>query len=548
MPLEKGWTGRGPLRLWISGSRVDFRRRVLLLILGGLLLGPWGSVGAAPPRGTFVTALGDTPDNLNPYLHSLLASSAVYRYTFDSLSRVDFQGRWEPALATSSTVSKDGRAWTFTLRRGVRWSDGAPFTSADVKYTWQLATNPGVHVTYATGFDRISSIDTPTPGQVVYHLREPYAPFKEQVAGAPIVPRHLLGHLAPEQINHSAFNRRPVGTGPFRVVDFVPDDHVTLLPNPYYWGERPRLRRLVVRIVPDEDARVNLLRAGELSLLPSVPPSRLEEIRRLRGVVALRYLAPVYALVQLDEYQFLRDVRVRQALDFATPKASIIRTVMKGQAEPAASDMVPTGPWANRRLHPRPYDPAQARRILRDAGFAPGPGGYLFKDGRRLDIPLWTVSSHLQDVRIMQVIAQAWREIGVYTETHAVSPAALFGQDGPQWNGKDAALIFSWGQGVFPENKINWHSAYIPKDASSPGENAERYANPEMDRLLEAADRTVDEAKRHLIYDRIQELEWRDVPVIFLFWYVNTDAVASSVRGYAVTTFGTTAPETWDVP
>lgn len=523
-------------------------RLALALLVASLAVGPLADVRAAPPPGTFVTVVGDTPDNLNPYLHSLLASSAVYRFIFDSLERVTYRGTWEPALATSSAVSPDGRTWTFTLRRGVRWSDGEPFTSADVKFTWQLATNRGVHITYATGFDRIASVDTPTSTTVIYHLTEPYAPFKEQVAGAPVVPRHVLGRLTADAVNHAPFNQRPIGTGPFRVVEFVSDDHVTLEPNPFYWGSKPRVRRLVVRIVPDQDTQVNMLRAGELSLLPGVAPTRLEEVRRLPGVVTRRYLAPVYALVQLDEYRFLRDVRVRQALDFATPKASIIAHIMKGQAEPAASDMVPNGPWANRRLRPRPYDLARARHLLAEAGFTPSPGGFLVKDGRRLHVPLWTLASNLQDVQIMQVIAQAWRAVGVSTETHAVSAAALFGQNGPQWNGEDAALIFAWGQGVFPENKINWHSAYIPRDATSPGENAERYSNPEMDRLLEEADRTVDEARRHSLYDRIQELEWRDVPVIFLFWYVNTDAVASSVRGYDVTTFGTTPPEEWAVP
>jgi peptide/nickel transport system substrate-binding protein len=522
-----------------------WRRTLLLGLVCLVTAAPAGVASAAPPAGTFVTVVSDNPDNLNPYLHSLLSSSQVYAYTFDSLYRVNYKGEWEPALATRYVISPDGLTWTFTLRPGVRWSDGHPFSSADVKYTWQLVTSKDVHITYATGFDEIASIDTPTPTTVVFHLKEPYAPFRDQVVGSPIVPRHVLGALSPEQINRTPFNQKPVGTGPFAVSEFVTDDHVTLVANPYYWGARPRLQRIVVRIVPDQNTQVNLLRAGDLSLLPGIPPARLEEVRRIPSVVVKRYLASVYALVQLDEYGFLRDPRVRRALDYATPKASIIKNIMKGQAEPAVSDMVPDGPWANRRLAPRPYNPAAARRMLIEDGFAPGPGGFLFKGGKRLEIPLWTLSSRLYFVQAMQLIAEAWRSIGVYTETHAASAAGLFGQNGPQWNGRDAALIFSWGQGVFPENKINWHSMYIPKDANAPGENDERYSNPEMDRLLEEADRTIDETRRHAIYDRIQELEYRDVPIIFLFWFVNNDAVAARVQGYDVTTFGTTPPEAW---
>ena len=519
-------------------------RIVALTLLSLLLAWPVQRSNAGPGPGTFVTVVTDNPDNLNPYLHSLAASSEVFRFTFDSLYTVNLKGDWVPALATGYTVSRDGLAWTFKLRPGVRWSDETPLTSADVKFTWQLATNKDVHITYATGFDKIAAVDTPDPLTVVYHLKEPYAPFRDQVMGAAIVPRHVRGSLTADQINRAPFNQKPVGTGPFYVSEFVTDDHVTLTANPQYWGQRAKLQRIVVRIVPDQNAQVNLMRAGDLSVL-SVPAARLSEVRRMPNVVMKRFLTATYALVQLDEYEFLREVPVRQALDYATPKESIIKNVMKGQAEAAVSDMVPNGPYANRALRPRPYDPARARKVLLEAGFAPGSGGFLYKGGKRLEVPLWTVSGRANFLQVMQVIAQSWRSIGVYTETHAVSAAALFGQNGPQWNGKDEALIFSWGQGVFPENRINWHSSFIPKDASSPGENDERYSNPEMDRLLDEADRTVDEAKRRAVYNRIQELEFRDVPIIFLYWLVNNNAVAGNVQGYDVTTFNTTPPEEW---
>lgn len=519
-------------------------RRILVSLCCLLAALPAGRAGAAPAPGTFVMVVDDNPDNLNPYLHSLAASSAVFRFVFDSLYTVNLNGEWEPALATRYRVSPDGLTWTFSLRPGVRWSDGQPFSSADVKFTWQLITTKDVHVTYASGFDKIASVDTPGPLTVVFHLKEPYAPFRDQVVGSAIMPVHVLGSLSGEQINRAPFNSKPVGTGPFYVSEFATDDHVMLLPNPYYWKKTPRLARLVVRIVPDQNTQVNLLRAGDLNLL-NVPAARLDEVARIPNVVIRRYLNATYALVQLDEYEFLREVLVRQALDYATPKDSIIRNIMRGQAEPAVSDMVPNGPYANANLHPRPYDPARARAMLLRDGFRAGPGGFLYKGEKRLEIPLWTISGRPPFVAAMELIAQSWRAIGVDTDTHAVSAAALFGQNGPQWSGKDAALIFTWGQGVFPENKINWHSMFIPQDANSPGENDERYSNPEMDRLLDDADRTPDEAKRRALYTRIQELEWRDVPVIFLFWLVDNAAVTRNVEGFDVTTFTTTPPEEW---
>src|SRR5437870_120928 len=119
-------------------------RIAALGVLSLFLILPVQGSTAGPASGTFVIVVGDNPDNLNPYLHSLAASSAVYRYTFDSLYTVNTKGEWIPALAIGYAVSPDGLTWTFRLRPGVRWSDGAPFTAADVKFTWQLVTNKDV--------------------------------------------------------------------------------------------------------------------------------------------------------------------------------------------------------------------------------------------------------------------------------------------------------------------------------------------------------------------------------------------------------------------
>src|SRR2546430_6092285 len=210
-------------------------------------------------------------------------------------------------------------------------------------------------ISYATGFDKIASIDTPDPLTVVYRLKEPYAPFRDQVMGSAIVPQHVLGSLAADQINRAPFNQKPVGTGPFYVSEFVTDDHVTLTANPHYWGKPARLQRIIVRIVPDQNTQVNLLKAGELNLL-NVPAARLQEIARVPTLVVKRYLDPTYALVQLDEYEFPRQGAVRRALDYATPQESITRNAMKGQAAAAVSDMAPNGPHAGQSHRPRPLD------------------------------------------------------------------------------------------------------------------------------------------------------------------------------------------------
>src|SRR5579883_1138486 len=516
--------------------------RQALILLGGCgllaLVGP-RFAAAVPAPGTFALVVSDNPDNLNPYLHSLLASQQVYGFVFDSLYRVDERGRWEPALAAGEHVSADGLTWTYTLRPGVRWSDGEPLTSADVKYTWQLATDTGVHISYATGFDRIASVATPTPATVVFHLKAPYAPFREQVAAAPLCGA-LGGRDQPLTVQPETGGDgsvRGVGVRRRRSCDIAGESLLLGAQAEAAPDRRPHRARPEHPGQPSARGR------------PERAPGRAAGAAR-RSPPVPGYHAPAVSHVDLRARPAGRvSISARRAgaagAGFRDAQGADHQGRHAGAGPPAVSDMVPDGPWADRGLAPRPYDPERARGLLRAAGFVRGADGSFTKDGARLEVPLWTVSTRLYFVQAMQIIAQAWRAAGVATDTHAVSSAALFGQNGPQWNGRDAALIFSWSQGVFPENRINWSSAYIPADANGAGENAERYRNPEMDALLDQADAAVDPARRLEIYRRIQALEQRDVPVIFLFWYVNTDAVAANVHGYVATTFGTTPPETW---
>jgi peptide/nickel transport system substrate-binding protein len=527
------------------------------LLLSASLLAACGK--AAPAAATvgrdrtLVEAISDNPDTLNPYLHTLAADGAIFALVFQGLVRLNMNDQWEPVLATevptldNGGISKDGLTWTFHLRKDVKWSDGQPFTARDVKFTAELANNKAIHITYAQGFDKIAAIDTPDDYTVVYHLKQPYAPFMESVAASDIVPEHILSKLTPDEINKGAeFNTKPVGTGPYQVDSFKADDSVVLSPNKYYWGPKPKIDRIVIKIVPDGNTQLNMLKTGDLDIVGSVPPNRVDEVKAWPNVKMLQYIRATYALVQLDELNFLKDVKVRQALNMATPKDKIVHDVMKDQAVVAWTDQVPNGSWYADLPHPS-YDLNAAKQLLLSDGFTLDKDGYMEKGGKVLEVPIWTVAGRDYYTQAAQLIADSWKQIGVKTSVQTLAASALFGQNGPQFDGKDEALLFGWGQGVFPDDTIDFNSKYITYKATDAGENGERYANPLMDQLTEAGTSTVDDAKRHDIYKQIQQLEIDTVPIIFLYWFQGFTAYASRLQGYDCNTFACTPVEQWSL-
>jgi peptide/nickel transport system substrate-binding protein len=243
-----------------------------------------------------------------------------------------------------------------------------------------------------------------------------------------------------------------------------------------------------------------------------------------------------YVLVQLDEYDALKDVRVRQALDFATPKVDIVRGLLRGLAVPAAADVPPGSPYHDPSVTTRPYDPQRARTLLAQAGFT-SQNGVMTRDGRALEVPIYTVSTVPTYVQVAQVLKESWTKLGVRTDVTTMEAATLFSDRGPQWNGRDAALVFSWTQGIEPSNYVNWSSTQIPNNQDDPGENAERYVNPVVDELVVKGIRTTDLDARKQVYRQLQQILARDVPVIFLYWPKALYAHGARLRGFAPNAF-----------
>ena len=542
------------------------RVRQLALAAGtaAVLVGTSAGLGAAAGRpaaraassGVLTWILPQNPDHLIPEMGILAADNNPDSLLWDGLVRLGINGQWEPDLATKWAHNKNGTVWQFWLRKGVKWSDGQPFTSADVLFTYHFVSNPKINTSYVTGFNDITSLTAPNKYEVVYKLQKPLAMFLADVGGAAILPAHIFQNLTPTQINKGQYPsaNAPIGTGPYTLQSWTQNSQMTFVANPNYWGPKPKIPKIVFEIVTNPNTAAVDLESGSVMIDGNIPPQYVNAAKSWQGVTLYKSIAATYDLIQLDEFHFLSDTNVRVALNLATPKAQIVQKIMKGQAVVAYGDQVPGGIWYDPKLPHPGYDPSKALAILLKDGFkkvksASAPAGFwLYKGGQRLSVPLWTIAADQTEDDIAQVESQSWEQIGVYAPVGTLSVPDLFGQNGPQFNGKDEALIFSWGQGVFPDDQIDFNWAEYPcKNATSNSEDCERYSNAQMDVLTKEGAYTVNVAKAKQIYDKIQSLEISTVPIIFLFWYDGYSGVSSNIQGYRETVYGTTYPWTWSI-
>jgi ABC-type transport system substrate-binding protein len=209
------------------------RKGVLFLMLAAAVL---GLCGTATAQKTITLGIYQEPENLNTYIGVQTVITYVHKPFAEYLIDVNEKGEYFPVLAAeiptveNGGVSKDGLTITYKLRKGVKWSDGAPFTSADVKFTWEAVTNPKNLVKSKSGYDLIQSVETPDEHTAVVKYKEFYAPFLTRFS--PVLPKHILGKL--ENINDAPYNRMPVGTGPFMVTEWASGNYIAMAKNPHY--------------------------------------------------------------------------------------------------------------------------------------------------------------------------------------------------------------------------------------------------------------------------------------------------------------------------
>lgn len=488
--------------------------RNLIFTLFFVLIFSSYSLGEKALDGRLVFSLGGEISVLNPILSTDTTSSAVEGAIFTGLVRVNEKLEMVPDLAKKWEGSKDGRVWTFYLRKDVKWHDGKPFTAEDVKFTFDSILNPKVNSVRRGDYIidgkpiQLKVVDKYTIKAI---FPKPFAPFLAQ-AGMGILPKHLLQG---KDINTADFNRRPVGTGPFKFKEWRSGDHVTLVRNQDYYLGAPLLSAIKYKIIPDENSRLVALEAGEIDET-GVPAKDYNRMKKVKGINVFEYDALVYTYLgfNLANPKF-KDIRVRQALAYATDKKQLVDLIFKGLASPAYAPSAPIS-WAYSDAVPKYlYSPEKAKTLLKEA------------NAGKLEFTILVNQGNKEREKAAVVLQQQYKKIGVKVRVRALEWSALLKIINAPADPKDFdAVIIGWSLGLDPDAYSIWHSSQYPR-----GLNFIKYQNPEVDRLLEVGRTTIDKASRKKIYAKLWNLIASDQPYVFLWYPRAIEGVNARVGG-----------------
>lgn len=449
--------------------------------------------------------------NLIPYLSTDSASHEVADLIFTAPLRYDKNLEPEPWAAQSWSIHDDGRRLRFTLRPGILWEDGVELTSADVEYTFRVVTDPKTGSPYAEDFLRVKEFRVLDK----YTFEAVYDEFFARAVTSwmnPILPKHILEG---QDLRRTPFSRRPVGAGPYRLREWEAGSRIVLEASPTYFGGMPGIGEVIYRVIPDESTMFMEARTGRLDVMNLSP---LQYLRQTNGPFwereyrKYRYLASVYIFMGFNmQHPFFRDARVRRAISHAINRADLVRGVLLGQGIAAYGPYKP-GTWAaHPGLQPVREDLQEARRLLTEAGFMPDARGRMSKDGQPLSFSVLTNQGNEQRILTATLIQSQLARLGIEARIRTVEWAAFIREF--VHKGRFDAVILGWTITQDPDIFQIWHSS----QAHDGGLNFTRYANPEVDAILEKARATPDRKSRQKLYWRLQEILDKDQPYCFLF-------------------------------
>jgi peptide/nickel transport system substrate-binding protein len=496
------------LRLPIHKGAATYARAGLVLagVAAIAALGGCRKVRDAREAGAVNFLIESMPTNLDPRIGTDAQSQHLDGLIFDGLVALDAQMNIVPDLA-ERWESPDPRTYVFHLRRGVKFHDGRALTSADVKFTFDSLMSGALNSLKRGTFPMLESVEAPDAATVVFHLGEPYASFLWNLTGMAvgIVPAGSGPEIA----------RHPIGTGPFRFLHMTTDEEILLERNPNYFGRAPKIEHVRFRVVPEAIVRALELRKGtaDIAGVTSLAPDMVVALSNEPGIVVDEQPGTQIAYIAFNfDDPILAHREVRQALAYATDRATMIRYLLRGQAR-AASSLLPPNQWAYEpNVEPYDYSPAQAERLLDAAGFPRGPGSVRFH--------LTLKTSTEESARLLgEVLRDQWKRVGVALDLRPLESATFLSDVG---GGSFQLYTFRWvGANDDPDIfDLVFSSKRMPPNGSNRG----HYRNPAVDALLDQQRVEMDREKRKAILSKIQKIVAEDEPYINL-WYVDNVCV-----------------------
>jgi peptide/nickel transport system substrate-binding protein len=454
--------------------------------------------GAAPAwaQGELRVAIPWTPENLDPTMNLSSLRSQVGVSLFDSLVGRDADGKIVGELA-ESWRALDDRTWQLKLRRGVSFHNGEPFNAEAVRFTFQRVLNPEQKSPNRATVSEVERVDVVDDLTVNLVLRSPYAPFLARLIDFPMVPPRYTAERG-----NQGLALRPVGTGPFRFVELVKDDHMIVEAFDKHWRGQPRVKRIVFKPIPEPFTRTAALRNGEVDLITTVPPNIAVELERVAGVRVQRVPSTWQIYLGLNAFKKpLSDVRVRQALNYATDVDAIIKNVMDGNGRRLEGPFTPNVFGFDPSVKGYAPDPARARRLLAEAGYPDGA-----------DVTLDAPAGRYQgDKEIAEALGGQWQKAGFRPKVQVAEWGAYF----KKYLGKQMQDAYLLGLGGPMQDADELYNL-----VSSKGRGL-YYKNDRVDELFDQGRATTDPARRRKIYADLARAMIEDATWVFLMQQVD---------------------------
>ncbi len=499
---------------------------------------PAASAEKKPARGgQVVIPLDKEPDSFNPILYSTAFGAEVIQHISETL--FDFNDNWEPtpSLAESWKWSDDKLTFTVNLRQGVKFTDGAELTADDVVFTLMALKDPGYTGPRASSMKDIESVTAVDKHTVAFKLSKPFAPIFTNINYG-ILQKKLFESTSIADMEKNPVSMNPVGTGPYKLKEYVRGQYVLLERNNDWWGTAvyggaPFIDTILLKVIPDSQTQLAALQNGEIDWMNPEPSDvTMLETDYKDKLTAYNYDRNGFGYIQMNNQKApLNDKLVRQALTYGLDRNSIITGVMEGRAT------IPPGPippvsWAfDKNAKSYDYDPAKAKSLLEEAGYKLNANGIYEKNGQPLKLTFYGSSGSTLIEGIAAIARNNWKQIGVELDVQLMDYNAM--SDNFVKPGKFDLSFGGMSLGLDPDSQYNlFHSSTGTPDAKGNvnGFNRARYGNPEVDKLLEQARAESDVAKRKEFYTQFQQIVIDEAPVIMVYANKYTDFVSSKVK------------------
>ena len=533
---EDGWqTGGDPFTHIVAARQAD-----------GFARGDW-----------LIDAFAANVAKITPLVFHDVYGRAIERKVFESLAIQDDDTlEWQGLLARSWHISDDGLTVTFKMRRSATFSDGQPVTAHDVAFTFQMISDPKVDAPATRQYySNIKSVEAISDYEVVFTFHEPYYESFGVAAGIAIIPKHFYSQFSIEQ-----FNREPglmLGSGPYRMVDptgWTPGQLLELVRNERYWGQPPAFEKLIYREVSNDVARLTMFRNGDIDRFGALPEQYRDLLADEQLVARTQHqeyhaLPSGYRYIAWNQQRAgkptaFADRRVRLAMTHLVDRQAICDEVLLGYATVATGPYHHLSPQADPSVEPWPYDVDRAKALLNEAGFADRDGDSVLEsvDGTPLRLKLTYPSGSTTYDRIVLYVKDSFARAGVILELDPLE-WSVFGE---RIKSRDFdAILLGWGGGSIESDiRQMFHSSQIADGA----DNFMSYSNPELDKLIDQARRTIDEGKRMPLWQACHRILHEDQPYTFLFTSKSLVFLDGRIQNVRRVTTGLNDQGEWYVP